>query len=84
MTKRKSTWGNMTAYASDRYETTKAGPRQVVPSKTQGHYSAALDSPSTATRPGADDALALPSRIGEQLIYRDGTVAPFKTSETTT
>ena len=88
MTKRKSTWGNMAAYSSDRYETSTAGPRQVVPSKSLGHYRPALHSPSTATRPGANDALALPSRMGEQLIYRDGNTAPLtptpQASETTT
>jgi hypothetical protein len=83
MTKRKSTWGNMAAYSRDRHETTKAGPRQIVPSKSLGHYSPALHSPSTATRVGANDALALPSRMGEQLIYRDGNTALFQPSETT-
>lgn len=37
-----------------------------------------------ATRPGADDALALPSRIDRQLHYRDGRTGPFATPATTT
>ena len=77
MTKRKSTWGSMAAYTNDSYGTSTAGPRHAVAGSTQGSYSTAKHSPSTATRPGANAALQLPSRMGEHLIYRDGSTKPF-------
>ena len=45
---------------------------KIANANTRGRYSPAVDSPSTATRPGADDGLALPSRVNDVLRYRDG------------
>ena len=45
---------------------------KITNANTRGRYSPAVDSPSTATRTGADDGLALPSRVNDTLHYRDG------------
>ena len=45
---------------------------KITNANTRGRYSPAIDSPSTATRKGADDGLALPSRTNDVLRYRDG------------
>lgn len=45
---------------------------KITNANTRGRYSPAVDSPSTATRTGADDGLALPSRENDTLRYRDG------------
>jgi len=76
MSKRKSTWGNMAAYTSDR-ATTVAGPRHIGATTAPSTYTTMAHSPSTATRTGANDALALPSRMGDQLHYRDGSTELF-------
>ena len=59
-------------------------PRTIGNATTRGRYSTAKHSPSTATRPGADDALALPSRIDAELHYRNGTSTTFPTPKATT
>jgi hypothetical protein len=38
-------------------------------------YVVERDSPSGCVRPGADDGLAVPSRVGDRLHYRSGLVA---------
>ena len=38
------------------------------------HYNPATDLSAPAARPGAEDALAIPSRINNRLHYRDGRV----------
>ena len=49
-------------------EPTIAGPREYVSSASSGPYV-----PQWAPlRPGAEDALTKPSRIGKRLTYRDG------------
>ena len=52
-----------------------AGPRTTVAATVQSgsHYDGRELRPY-AGRPGATDALALPSRIGKRLHYRDGRV----------
>lgn len=45
---------------------------KITNANTKGRYSPAVHSPSTATRTGADDGLALPSRVNDTLRYRDG------------
>ena len=42
--------------------------------KMEGVYDPTVDL-CASTRPGANDALRLPSRIGNKLFYRDGMVA---------
>jgi len=52
-----------------------ATPATAAPRATQkmvGLYDPRTD--QHTTRPGATNALALPSRMGDRLIYRDGTV----------
>lgn len=56
-----------------------AGPMRIGNTTTRGSYSTFAHSPSTATRPGADDALALPSRINDQLHHRNGRITSFST-----
>ena len=59
-------------------------PQAYTPAKRVKLYNPAEHNPVQATRPGSQDALELPSRVGEQLIYRDGRSAPLHLSETTT
>jgi hypothetical protein len=61
--------------------TSTAGSMRIGPTTTKGPYSTTKHSPSTATRPGADDALALPSRIGDQLLHRNGRITSFSTKK---
>lgn len=51
--------------------TTMATPARVTNSSTSGTYSGA-ELADPATRIGADDFLAIPSRFGDVLRYRDG------------
>jgi hypothetical protein len=59
--------------------TSTAGSMCIGPATTKGAYSTTKHSPSTATRPGANDALALPTRIGDQLHHRNGRITSFST-----
>ena len=45
--------------------------------KLSRNYDPSRDVNATAARPGADNALAIPSRYGDRLHYRDGRVLPF-------
>ncbi len=47
---------------------TIAGPREIVNGSSDGDYVPTWQ----PLRPGAEDALKLPSRIGKRLNYRDG------------
>jgi hypothetical protein len=42
--------------------------------KPSTNYDPSMDVNSAAARPGADDALSIPSRHGDRLHYRDGRV----------
>lgn len=67
------------AYARMAKRMAKAGPQaattpMICAATTRGRYDGAeLSTP--AVRPGADDALTLPSRIGHALHYRRGVTA---------
>jgi hypothetical protein len=43
-------------------------------SSSRNGFAGTADKLPTAMRAGAEDALALPSRMGDRLHYRDGTV----------
>ncbi|MBC7619110.1 MAG: hypothetical protein H7293_09005 [Candidatus Saccharibacteria bacterium] len=61
--------------AANPTDTTVAGPISHGSMSTKGHYHPCKDMLAPAIRPGAEDALSLPSRVGDQLHYRDGRVA---------
>lgn len=45
------------------------------------NYSTAQHNPAQPLRPGAEEALAFPSRIGDRLHHRDGRVTPFPSTQ---
>jgi hypothetical protein len=47
--------------------------------KLSRNYDPSKDLNAAAARPGADDALSIPSRIGNRLHYRDGRVTSIAT-----
>lgn len=56
--------------AEPKPEPSVAAPRTVVGTSSAGDYVPKWG----PSRPGQDDALALPSRMGNRLVYRDGRV----------
>lgn len=52
-----------------------AGSRLTINATTKGDYDGAELKPYQG-RPGANDALGLPSRISDRLHYRDGRIEP--------
>lgn len=55
---------------------TRAQNKSLLGKKSDRHYNPAKDMLAPAARPGADDALAIPSRFSDRLHYRDGRVIP--------
>lgn len=61
-------------------DTSVAGPIRHCAMSTDGHYHPGKDMMAPPARIGAEDALAMPSRVGDWLHYRDGRVTPINPS----
>jgi hypothetical protein len=63
----------------DERQTSVAGPLRIVSNAETLHFCPQRDIVHTDVRPGANHALAMPSRVGNRLHYRDGRVVEVAT-----